>query len=99
MIDQKDIELLTNEFFEFHNGHIAMRFADSTGQFETAFIDCGAAHPRINETADNGGAETAGGNMRFEFSNPLLQKLSMQRTSGRFSQTVVRGGIDADRRL
>ena len=99
LIDQEDIELLAHERLEIRDRHIAVRLPDAASQFKASFIDCGAVHSRVNQTANNGCTQATGRNARFELGDPFLQKLAMQWIFRCFAQMLRRGGIDANRGL
>ena len=84
--------MFTYQRLEIRNRHVAVLLAKAAGHFEAALIDGRSIHSGIDESTDDSGAEAADRNKRFEFGDPFLQKLAMQRIFGAFRRRCVPAG-------
>ena len=57
-----------------------MGLANAAERFETALVDRGPRHARIEQAADDRRAQPARRHAGFELGDPLLQEFAMQRT-------------------
>src|SRR5882757_4683996 len=97
LIDQQDVELLADKRLELRKRHVAMRLAQPSRHLETALVDGIASEADVNERADDGGAQPAGRNARFELGNPRLEQLAMQRVVRRLARRARGSRVDAER--
>ena len=99
LVNQQDIELFAYERLELRDWKTLVFRTNAAGNFESPLINPGAGRTRIYEATDKGGAKSSSRNARFEFVNPIFQKLAVQRIFRGLSQATGPFRINANSRL
>src|SRR5262249_10531050 len=93
-VDQQDVKLLAHEHLERRQRHIAMLAPNAPQRLEAALVDRASREAYIEQPADDGLAQPAGGNARSQLGDPLLEQLPVQWVLAGLAQLTRSGGID-----